>query len=36
LFTEDPVDQLGLAKPPEAVEAKLVGDRMQVRQRARL
>ena len=33
---EDRVDQLALAQPPEAVEAELVGDRMQVGERAGL
>ena len=33
-LVEDRVDQLGLAKPPEALEAELVGDRVQVGERA--
>ncbi len=35
-LTENRVDQISLAQAPEAVEAKLVGDRVQVGQRGRL
>jgi hypothetical protein len=33
---KDGVDQIRLAQAPEAVEPHLIGDRVQVRQRARL
>ena len=35
-LSEDRVDQLGLAQPAEALEAELVGDRVQVGERAGL
>jgi len=35
-LAEDCADQLRLAQTPEAIEAELIGDRVQISQRARL